>query len=134
MDGSGYFSSDKSHWSGCLKRETKEGKIWYEHEIVQAVLMRPGKRQVLALAPEEVTNTDGWDKPDCEEEEHKLLMEWVNEQRQWKEVSRLEVKDKKGRVHIYEWINEVPLNGNKNTLWVNYFEYWLVDGGEGHVS
>jgi hypothetical protein len=45
-----------------------------------------------------------------------------------KEVSRLEVRDRKGRFHIYEWINEVPLNGNKKTLWVNYFEYWLVDG------
>jgi hypothetical protein len=151
MDGSEYFSSDKIHCSGCLKKETKKGKIWYEHEIVQAALMHPGKRQVLPLAPEEVKNTDGRDKQDCEieagkrlvkrlrkshgklriilvgdslyskqpfmeelseegmryvlvvkEEDHKLLMEWVNEQRQLKEVSRLEVKDKKGRLHIYE--------------------------------
>jgi len=179
MDGSEYFSSDKIHCSGCLKKETKKGKIWYEHQIVQAALMRPGKRQVFPLASEEVKNTDGRDKQDCEieagkrlvkklrkahfklkiilvgdslyskqpfmeglseegmryvlvvkEDDHKLLMEWINEQRQLKEVSRLEVKDKKGRLHIYEWINEVPLNGNKNTLWVNYFEYWLVDGGK----
>jgi hypothetical protein len=179
MDGSGYFSSDKIHCSGCLKKETKKGKVGYEHKIVQAALMHPGKRQVLPLAPEEVKNTDGGDKQDCEieagkrlvkkiwrshgklkiilvgdslyskqpfmeelsekgmryvlvvkGEDHKLLMEWVSEQRQLDEVSRLEVKDKKGRVHIYEWINEVPLNGNKNTLWVNYFEYWLVDGGK----
>jgi len=179
VDGSGYFSSDKIHCSGCLKRETKKGKIGYEHKIVQAALMHPDKRQVFPLAPEEVKNTDGQDKQDCEveagkrlvrkirrshgklkiiivgdslyskqpfmeelaeermryvlvvkEEDHKLLMEWVNEQRQLKEVSRIEVKDKKGRLHIYEWINEVPLNGNKNTLWVNYFEYWLVVGGK----
>jgi hypothetical protein len=179
MDGSGYFSSDKIHCSGCLKKETKKGKVGYEHKIVQAALMHPGKRQVLPLAPEEVKNTDGGDKQDCEieagkrlvkkiwrshgklkiilvgdslyskqpfmeelsekgmryvlvvkGEDHKLLMEWVSEQRQLDEVSRLEVKDKRGRVHIYEWINEVPLNGNKNTLWVNYFEYWLVDGGK----
>jgi len=179
MDGSEYFSSDKIHCSGCLKKETKKGKIWYEHQIVQAALMRPGKRQVFPLVSEEVKNTDGRDKQDCEteagkrlvkklrkshfklkiilvgdslyskqpfmeelkeegmryvlvvkEDDHKLLMEWVNEQRQLEEVSRLEVKDKKGRLHIYEWINEVPLNGNKRTLWVNYFEYWLVDGGK----
>ena len=179
IDGSGYFSSDKIHCSGCLKKETKKGKIGYEHKIVQAALMHPDQRQVFPLAPEEVKNTDGRDKQDCEieagkrlvrkirrshvklkiiivgdslyskqpfmeglgeermryvlvvkEEDHKLLMEWVNEQRQLKEVSRLEVKDKKGRLHIYEWINEVPLNGNKNTLWVNYFEYWLVVGGK----
>ena len=179
MDGSEYFSSDKIHCSGCLKKETKKGKIWYEHQIVQGALMHPSKRQVFPLASEEVKNTDGRDKQDCEieagkrgvkklrkchgklkiilvgdslyskqpfmeelseegmryvlvvkEDDHKLLMEWVNEQRQLKEVSRLEVKDNKGRLHSYEWINEVPLNGNKRTLWVNYFEYWLVDGGK----
>jgi hypothetical protein len=179
MDGSGYFSSDKIHCSGCLKKESKKGEKRYEHKIVQAALMCPGKRQVFPLAPEEVKNTDGWNKQDCEikagkrlvrkirrshvklkmilvgdslyskqpfmeelaeegmryvlvvkEDDHKLLMEWVNEQRQLKEVSRLEVKDKRGRLHIYEWINEVPLNGNKKTLWVNYVEYWLVDGGK----
>ena len=62
-------------------------------------------------------------KPD----DHKILMEWVNEQRQLKEVSRMEVKDEKGRLHVYEWINEVPLNGNKDTILTNYFEYWLID-------
>ncbi len=62
-------------------------------------------------------------KPD----DHKILMEWVNEQRQLKEVSRVEVKDLRGRLHVYEWINEVPLNGNKETIVTNYFEYWLVD-------
>ena len=74
MDGSGYFSSDKVHCRGCLKKETKKGKIWYEHEIVQAALMHPGKRQVLPLAPEEVKNTDGRDKQDCEIEAGKRLV------------------------------------------------------------
>ena len=179
IDGSGYFSSEKIHCSGCLEKESKKGEKRYEHKIVQAALMCPGKRQVIPLAPEEVRNTDGRDKQDCEieagkrlvskirsahfklkiivvgdslyskqpfmedlkeermsyvlvakEDDHKLLMEWVNEQRQLKEVSHIEVKDKKGRLHIYEWINEVPLNGNKKTLWINYFEYWLVDEGK----
>jgi hypothetical protein len=58
------------------------------------------------------------------------LIEWVDEQRPMEEVSRLEVKDKKGRLHLDEWVNEVPLNGNKNTLWVNSFEYGLMDGGK----
>lgn len=62
-------------------------------------------------------------KPD----DHKILMEWVNEQRQLKEVSQMETKDLKGRLHVYEWINEVPLNGNKETILTNYFEYWLID-------
>jgi hypothetical protein len=63
-------------------------------------------------------------------DDHKILMEWVNEQRQLKEVSRMQVKDGKGRLHVYEWINEVPLNGNVDTLWVNYFEYWIIDKGK----
>jgi len=62
-------------------------------------------------------------KPD----DHKILMEWVNEQRQLKEVRRMEFRDLKGRLHVYEWINEVPLNGNKETVTTNYFEYWLID-------
>lgn len=64
-------------------------------------------------------------KPD----DHKKLMEWVNEQRVLKETSRIEVKDAKGRTNVYEWINEVPLNDNKKTVMVNYFEYWIRENG-----
>lgn len=176
FDGSGYFGSDKISCPGCLRKESKSGKIRYEHQIVQAVLMHPDMRQVIPLAPEAVRNTDGTKKQDCETEagkrlikkirkahpklkiilvadslhskqplieevksvgmryilvakpdDHKILMEWVNEQRQLKEVSRMEARDFKGRLHVYEWINEVPLNGNKETLMTNYFEYWLID-------
>jgi len=176
FDGSGYFSSDKICCPGCLKKESKKGKIRYEHQIVQAALMNPDLRQVIPLFPEAVKNTDGKEKQDCETEagkrlikkirkahpklkiiivadslhskqplieeakaagmsyilvakpdDHKILMEWVNEQRQLKEVSRMEVKDGKGRLHVYEWINGVPLNGNKETVITNYFEYWLID-------
>ena len=176
FDGSGYFSSDKICCSGCLRKESKRGKIRYEHQIVQAALMHPNMRQVIPLAPEAIKNTDGRDKQDCEIEagkrlikkirqshpklkiivvadslhskqsliekakasgmsyilvakpdDHKILMEWVSEQRQLKEVSRMQIKDMKGRLHVYEWINEVPLNGNKETVMTNYFEYWLID-------
>lgn len=179
MDGSGYFSSDKIHCPGCLRKESKSGKIIYAHQILQAALMRPGKREVIPLAPEAILNSDGNGKQDCEisagkrlikkirsahpklkilivadslhskqpfieelgrqgmsyilvakPDDHKILMEWVGEQRQLGEVSRIEVKDIKGRVHIYEWINDVPLNGNKNAPLVNYFEYWLMDNGK----
>jgi len=39
----------------------------------------------------------------------------------------MEAKDAKGRTHVYEWINEVPLNDNKKTVMVNYFEYRIMD-------
>ncbi len=181
MDGSGYFSSDKICCPGCLQKK-KKGKVSYEHQIVQGALMHPSKRQVIPLAPEEVSNTDGTQKQDCEsnagkrllkkireahpklpiiivgdslyskqpfieelkakgmryvlvakEQDHKILIEWVNEQRQLGEVSRLEAKDHRGRVHRYEWINEMPLNGNKETNFVSYFEYWIIND-EGKVT
>lgn len=179
MDGSGYFSSDKIHCPGCLRKERKSGKVSYEHQILQAAIMRPGKREVIPFAPEAIRNSDGTEKQDCEikagkrllkklrsahpklkflivadslhskqpfiEEcqrermsyilvakpvDHQILMKWIDEQRQLGKVSRIEVKDIKGRVHIYEWINEVPLNGNKDAPIVNYVEYWLMDNGK----
>ncbi len=63
-------------------------------------------------------------KPD----DHKMLMEWVNEMRLLHDVMHMEYEDPKGRTHVYEWINAVPLNGNKNSPLVNFFEYWLKDG------
>ncbi len=66
IDGSGYFGSDKINCPGCLKKESKKGKVRYEHQIVQAAIIHPDKRQVIPLAPEEVRNTDGKDKQDCE--------------------------------------------------------------------
>lgn len=171
MDGSGYFGSEKLHCPCCL---VKKGR--YEHQIVQAALVHPGKRQVIPLAPEEVRNTDGAGKQDCEmnagkrliqrlkndhphlpliivadglyskqpfiealvkermhyvlvakEEDHKVLMEYVYGAHTLKETSRLEVTDVKGRRHVYEWINGVPLNGNDDTPSVNWLSYELHD-------
>ena len=62
-------------------------------------------------------------------EDHKKLMEWVNEMRMLEETRRLSVKDGE-HVHIYEWINDVPLNDSKKTVMVNYIEYWMQKGGE----
>lgn len=177
MDGSGYFSSEAIQCPSCLTRKKgKKETIRYEHQIVQAAIVHPDMRQVIPLCPEEVKNTDGDEKQDCEikagkrllakirrdhpklkgiivaddlyskqpfieevrskglnyvlvakEQDHKILMEWVDDQKRLGEVSRTEVKDGKGRRHIYEWVHEIPLNGNKETIFVNYFEYWLID-------
>jgi hypothetical protein len=179
IDASGYFSSHKICCQGCLTRKGEKGEVRYEHQILQAALMKPGRRQVIPLAPEEIRNTDGHKKQDCEtnagkrllkkirrshpklkiiingddlyskqpfvEElkkermsfilvakpsDHKILMEWIEEQRQLNEVWHLEIRDQQNRLHVYEWINNVPLNGNDDTPWVNYFEYWLKRDGE----
>ena len=62
--------------------------------------------------------------------DHKILMQWIAEQRQLNEVSRLQIRDLKNRLHVFEWINDVPLNGNEDTPWINYFEYWLISEGK----
>ncbi len=178
IDGSGYFSSEKIACPSCL-RKTAKGRTLFEHWIVQAALVHPGKRQVIPLAPEEVRNADGTQKQDCEikagkrlitrlrtshprlktivvadslyskqpfiealakehmsyvlvakEEDHKVLTEYVEGARALKELSRLERRDAKGRLHVYEWINDVPLNGNDKAPSVNWLSYELHDKGK----
>lgn len=63
-------------------------------------------------------------KPD----DHKMLMEWVDGLRLLNDVMHMEYVDRKGRTHVYEWVSEVPLNGNKRSPLVNFFEYWMKDG------
>jgi hypothetical protein len=178
LDGSQYFTSEKIFCPGCLIKEGKKGQLRYSHQIVQAAIMKPGMRQVIPLRPEEIRNTDGREKQDCEINagkrllgkirkshpvlsfivvgdslyskqptidtitglhmnyvlvakpgDHVTLMEWVDEMRALKETKRLTVKEKEC-THIYEWVNEVPLNGGKNTPTVNYVEYWMEKKGE----
>ena len=179
LDGSEYFSSEKVCCPGCLRKNSKKGNVRYYHQILQAALVHPDYKQVIPLAPEQIQNTDGNDKQDCETnagkrivkkirqahpklgiiivadslyskqpfikelkdermsfilvakpKDHKIMMEWIEEQKQMGEVCRLQYKDQKGRYHFYEWINAVPLNGNKNTYWVNYFEYQIIANGK----
>ena len=178
IDGSGYFSSEAIGCPSCLRKTTK-GRTLFEHWIVQGTLVHPNKRQVIPLAPEEVRNTDGTQKQDCEtkaakrlitrlrqshphlktivvadslyskqpfiealskedmhyvlvakDEDHKVLMEHVEGMRRLQESSRLEMNDAKGRRHVYEWVADVPLNGNENALFVNWFSYELHDKGK----
>lgn len=179
LDGSEYFSSEKISCHSCLRQTPKKGPIRYHHQILQAALVHPDCKQVIPLAPEQIKNTDGTDKQDCEinagkrilskirnahpqlgivivgdglyskqpfikelkglgmsfilvakPDDHKIMMEWVQEQKQMGETLTLEHLDQKGRKHIYQWINAVPLNGNQDTCLVNYFEYQLVLNGK----
>lgn len=62
-------------------------------------------------------------------EDHKILWEWFFEQKKLGEVKKLIKVDRKERHHHYEWINQVPLNGNVDAPLVNLFIYELsVDG------
>lgn len=61
-------------------------------------------------------------KPD----DHKVLMEWVDVRRAVGDMQTCIVTDETGKKHVYEWLNKVQLNGNKDTILVNYFKYQQI--------
>ena len=69
LDGSRYFSSELDKCERCLS-STKHGIEHHHHDILQAAIVHPDKRQVLPLAPEFVRNSDEkggkYRKQDCE--------------------------------------------------------------------
>jgi hypothetical protein len=53
--------------------------------------------------------------------DHICMMAWLDTYG----VSQMPEKhmvDEKGHQHIYTWLNDVPLNGQKDTLRVNYLD------------
>ena len=67
LNGSRYFSSELVNCEHCLTT-TKHGIERHHHDILQAAIVHPDKRQVLPLAPEFVRNSDSkggeYDKQD----------------------------------------------------------------------
>lgn len=62
--------------------------------------------------------------------DHKMMLEWIGEQRQLGEIETKKVDDDKGRTHVYEWINQVPLNGKEDSFLVNFFSYRILTPDE----
>ena len=50
--------------------------------------------------------------------DHKYLMEWVDT---YEGLHKITFGDKKNRTYIYEWMNDVPLHGGKDSIKVNFF-------------
>jgi len=179
LDGSEYFSSDTIHCPGCLTKTSANGHVRYEHQILQAVIVCPGIREVIPLAPEPIANSDGAQKQDCEinaakrlisklrcthpklklivtgdslyskqpfidsvkiagmafilvakPDDHKILFQEFADQKGLDAVSTYSFKDVKGRRHLYEWINQTPLNGTKDADNINFFQYSLFVGAK----
>lgn len=74
FDGTEYFRSKKISCRGCLTCEHTNGDISCSHKVLQIALMHPDKRQVIPLMPEEIHNTDGSLKQDCEMNAAKRLI------------------------------------------------------------
>ena len=75
LDGMEYFHSTKIECPGCLKKTDKNGQVHYSHCIVAATLVKAGSHRIFPLDAEEVRNTDGTEKQDCELNAGKRLIE-----------------------------------------------------------
>lgn len=74
LDGSEYFHSSQIHCPGCLRQTDAHGTVQYSHTVVAATVVQAGSHRVLPLDVEEVRNTDGETKQDCEINAGKRLM------------------------------------------------------------
>lgn len=171
LDGSQYYNSSLIHCENCLITNHKSGKTTYSHKVLMPAIMHPDLQQVIPLMPEEICNSDGGTKQDCETnatkrllpkikkdhpkldliiggddiysrqpiisqvinlgwhylfvakpKSHPVMTAYLNSQT----LNEKRAVDSKGNIHLYEWINDVPLNGNKTTELVNYFCYTKI--------
>lgn len=89
MDATDYYSSHSVSCQKCLRtkhtqkdnEETdddsqcdEEKDVRYAHKALQVAIMHPDMRQVIPLMPEEIRNTDGASKQDCEMNAAKRLI------------------------------------------------------------
>jgi hypothetical protein len=66
LDGSEYFHSTQIHCPSCLHQRQANGETHYSHVVVAATVTRAGSHAIVPLDAEEVRNTDGAQKQDCE--------------------------------------------------------------------
>lgn len=66
MDGSEFFSSNAIHCEQCLTKEYTEGEATYSHQVLQGGIMHPDCSEVIPFMPEQIANSDGKSKQDCE--------------------------------------------------------------------
>ena len=74
LDGSDYFHSTSVQCPGCLQRVDANGDVHFRHTVVSATLVKAGSHRVLPLDVEEVRNSDGHAKQDCEVNAAKRLI------------------------------------------------------------
>ena len=60
--------------------------------------------------------------------DHRNLYQWFTETKAINAIHTLKIKDWKGKVHVYEWLNDIPLNDTKNADNVNFFQYSIFKG------
>ncbi len=66
IDGSQFYSSKEIHCEKCLVKEHKAGSPTYSHQVLQGGIMHPDCSEVIPFMPEQIVNSDGATKQDCE--------------------------------------------------------------------
>ncbi len=66
IDGTQFFSSKKVDCPQCLTATHENGGTTCSHKVLQGAIVHPDIKQVLALMPEQIVNSDGASKQDCE--------------------------------------------------------------------
>jgi hypothetical protein len=172
IDGSEFFSSKEISCEHCLVKEHKEGSETYSHQVLQGGIMHPDCSEIIPFMPEQIVNSDGASKQDCEMNaakrfieklqrnfpqlglliggdalfskqpiiedilqagmhylfaakpaDHKYMMEWLNT---YDQLNQLNFQDKNARTHYYEWMNDVPLNGQKESIRTNFLRCTIM--------
>ena len=57
LDGTGYFSSHKTHCASCMEKVSKNGEVTYYHQMLGAAIVHPDLKEVIPLMPEPIINT-----------------------------------------------------------------------------
>jgi hypothetical protein len=80
LDATQYFCSSAIQCPGCLRRTNKKGETIYCHQVLPATIVRPGTHQILPLDVEEIRNSDGTEKQDCEVNAAKRLIKRLRQE------------------------------------------------------
>ncbi len=75
LDGTGEFFSNKVSCSDCCRKEHKNGKVSFYHQMLGACIVHPGQANVIPLCPEAIKHQDGHTKNDCERNASKRFIE-----------------------------------------------------------
>lgn len=75
LDGTQYFASQKVHCDNC-RVTVRDGRTYYAHQVLLAVVGAPEQPHVVCLPPEFITPQDGAEKQDCEQQ---AIKRWVKQ-------------------------------------------------------
>ena len=74
IDGTGHFASGKIHCKECCIKKANSKNPQYYHQLLAACIVKPGKKEVIPLMPEPITQQIEASKNDCEKAALKRLL------------------------------------------------------------